>query len=470
MQEISDWLGNSGVKYVVDKDRIELAGRGRERRFAGDESLDRGRYFALEDPELIRPETNTLMAELFAYASTEPGAIPRCLDSRYDHEALKHMNLPHNKDGNDYLLLTVPRAALVALGQDVPPPLSQITVPFVIYRDFYTIENVIDLRKHETAAWFAETFIGMEMEFQSKPRASQVVLVQPKLDRPRNFHELLPTLLEPAIGGNSFFIQSIGVWLRAHGASGLIFPSARTDSGVNQQNHWGFNFVSYEASVVPRQEVNFGRLPSWNSESSLGINIRASQADNSWYTDGVRAAQIARFRRNLSRDARLRKLHMEDLLERSYVVHKRNSGGYWDDEIFLKASSGTIVGLEEQYGPYGFSSPGQVDDLSCGYFEGVVSEGRWVRLPSKSMDKTFTFSYMVGGFDIDADQNAAGGVVSIQVLIWHSLLASRNRGGKKNFALLVISSTLSRALVLLDDEESAEMLAFELNRIASHLN
>jgi hypothetical protein len=61
-----------------------FVGRGRERRFAGDNSLERKRYYRLADSPSNDPSNNTLLGELFAYAEPRLPVFPDLLDSTVD--------------------------------------------------------------------------------------------------------------------------------------------------------------------------------------------------------------------------------------------------------------------------------------------------------------------------------------------------------------------------------------------------
>ena len=63
---------DGSLKRIISAKTEELSGRGRERRFAGDRTLDRGRYYALQNPERAPGRFNPLTCEMFAYA--DPGA------------------------------------------------------------------------------------------------------------------------------------------------------------------------------------------------------------------------------------------------------------------------------------------------------------------------------------------------------------------------------------------------------------
>ena len=114
------------------------------------------------------------------------------------------------------------------------------------------IEGVIDLRLPVTQEWFFETFYHLELAHRKiKGRILELDNGLSTVLEDRNladFVELLPTLVAPNLGGGLSFLQGVGAWLRSHGVYGLVFPSARTDFGVDildgkVMESWGWNFV-----------------------------------------------------------------------------------------------------------------------------------------------------------------------------------------------------------------------------------
>jgi len=115
--------------------------------------------------------------------------------------------------------------------------------------DACTIENVIDLRLTRTREWFFDHFKDGDGQFLIKNGGSA-----------REFYDLLPTLMHPAVGGNDV-THAIGSWMRSSGVNGLVFPSARSDCSATIEDgelvDWhGWNFVDYRTSrEVPATEV-----------------------------------------------------------------------------------------------------------------------------------------------------------------------------------------------------------------------
>lgn len=113
-----------------------------------------------------------------------------------------------------------------------------------------TIGDVIDLRIPETRAWFCETFKKGPDEMYRKP-----------LGQINSFYEMLPTLMDPEIGGGHITQAGIthhliGNWLRLQGVAALIYPSARSDVAVKLEHgaiteFVGWNLVDYRGAEKP---------------------------------------------------------------------------------------------------------------------------------------------------------------------------------------------------------------------------
>ena len=113
-----------------------------------------------------------------------------------------------------------------------------------------TIGDVIDLRIPETRAWFCETFKKGPDEMYRKP-----------FGQINSFYDMLPTLMEPEIGGGHWTQAGIthyliGNWLGLQGVAALIYPSARSDVGVELEHgaitkFVGWNLVDYRGGEKP---------------------------------------------------------------------------------------------------------------------------------------------------------------------------------------------------------------------------
>jgi hypothetical protein len=299
LQEQSEWMKKSEIGWVYSASSTEMAGRGRERRFAGDETLDRGRYYALEDSPSSPPENNTLLREILAYASPTALVMPKLFDTTVDLDAVKKLSRDTGrKFATPALIMVIPphgRGGLPASLGVSHAETTIITYPLKIVE--LELDHVLDLRKHSTLDWLGQTFVSLEeQEAENSPIRSF------KGNPPKTGFELVPTLLSQMLGGGSPFIQGIGAWLRSHGANALIYPSARSDCFVSLnyeeiEESYGFILVDYRGSGRCPWKESFGRLVGWVDKASRQIEVEVKSEGNlnSWGTKNVLALQQNRY-------------------------------------------------------------------------------------------------------------------------------------------------------------------------------
>jgi hypothetical protein len=139
------------------------------------------------------------------------------------------------------------------------------------------IENIVDLRDFETRESFYECFrIGQQ-------ESSGPSFYRPLGDNISNFPGMIPELINFNLGGTNEstggVTQAIGDFLRASGANGLIFPSARTDSVVafdrgQMTDFGGWNFVDFRHSDRNPLVSSYVCLSPWPSEVLSGVRSR----------------------------------------------------------------------------------------------------------------------------------------------------------------------------------------------------
>ena len=251
----------------------------RARRFAGDHTLPRGRYFTVcRDAQ--GNDMNTLLGELWAYYRPERGGRIAMLDST-NEKALRAAeesgvwNLPR---------LSVPFIGLMfapsergispfahMAGIDFPNALV-VLLP-VSVRDVQ-IERVLDLRQPEAAEWFAYYFSRLVIRPVDAQDWIQCCPNRPKLD---SIQQMLPTLLTQEQGGG-LFSQMVGCWLRKHDVNALIFPSVRNDPSVDvvdgKVTDWGgWNLVDYRNAPEPWFQA-FGDISDyWEDKVRTGLGL-----------------------------------------------------------------------------------------------------------------------------------------------------------------------------------------------------
>jgi hypothetical protein len=115
---------------------------------------------------------------------------------------------------------------------------------------------------------------------------------------------MIPTLMHPSRGGLVFH-QAVGGWLRAQGASSLIYPSARRDVQVRVENrqissHDGWNLVAYgsedeQLPDPPTDLAHFGFLGKWLTATEISATIGWCSSENArwWRVSGVANREAA---------------------------------------------------------------------------------------------------------------------------------------------------------------------------------
>jgi hypothetical protein len=228
------------------------------RRFAGDRSLRRGRYFTV-CRDASGNDGGTLVRELATYHNPLKSGIITIIDPTLPEHASR---VPEQAAQLGQLLLLFPPVG------DRPHPFSApytdtgrpmyVALPMRIVQD--EIDGVIDLRRPDVADWFATSLSRITIV-----KSSRAFPFKPPLDA---FADLLPALLCQSIGGGRGAVQVAGLWLRRLGVNGLIFPSARSDCRVDVRdgevvNATGFNFVDYRNAGEPEVFAAIDFSVSW---------------------------------------------------------------------------------------------------------------------------------------------------------------------------------------------------------------
>jgi hypothetical protein len=111
---------------------------------------------------------------------------------------------------------------------------------------------------------------------------------------------MLPSLMHFEYGGTAL-THGIGSWLRANGANGLVFPSARSDACVTValgaiQHFHGWNFVDYRAAhAIPPMEGVID-TSQWDDFQSRGVSVDLRGPDefnNAWTVQGIESYYAA---------------------------------------------------------------------------------------------------------------------------------------------------------------------------------
>ena len=229
------------------------------RRFAGDRTLPRTRYFSVLEGG---SDGRTLLGEMSAYltGSTYPGLV-----SLFDTDGantLELLGILSDIPKRNYraLDLAVPSLLVAVRPLNTDPMLadtygkgSQYVAQIPYQLSDRTITGVLDLREPEARTWLLAKFNGTfrigEEDFPVLPGRSPLV----------DFEQLLPTLLDQWLGGGWTTGNITGFFAREAGAGGLVYPSARSNACVEIRDHVvmgssGWCFVSYKGA--PKMETN----------------------------------------------------------------------------------------------------------------------------------------------------------------------------------------------------------------------
>jgi hypothetical protein len=228
------------------------------RRFAGDSTLSRGRYWSIA-LDLHGQDGGTLLHELLAYYEPRQAGWVTVFDmvnpehrrvivGRTMRAGLSKAELRRLSLGGPALVIAfLPFAGkqhqFSAKYTDKVAPFL-VTIPTTVRRR--RVRDVVDLRRPEAAAWFTKELTRWRIDRDGK--VLDLIPAKPPL---RKFRDLIPTLLEQSVGGSaSVFPDMVGLRLRQLGAQGLVYPSARMDCGVTVRegrvlDATGWNFLDY---------------------------------------------------------------------------------------------------------------------------------------------------------------------------------------------------------------------------------
>lgn len=298
-----EWRNFEDIKLNVSARTTSFTSRGRERRFAGDKSLPRGRYHCVVDSPSNSADNNTLLCELFAYADPSFPVQPELLDSTIDVPQtraiaedfewdLRSPCIIHLAKGNGNPWIFSPVIGIGPDGLFIRYPVNVVEME---------IDKVIDLRLPDTLDWFMETFWRLEAETAFERGGFTMTKGKPP---PLNLPSFLRLILSQQLGGGSTFIQGIGTWLRANGVNAIIYPSARSDSRTVVRDNvivesFGYILLDYRGAPSPdfTAKEHFGGLSSWKELDPLSFAIEETRSDREFMLDiqGVRRLQECRF-------------------------------------------------------------------------------------------------------------------------------------------------------------------------------
>jgi hypothetical protein len=245
------------------------------RRYAGDWTLSRGRYFTVaKDSSGL--DYGTLLAELAAYYELEAG--PATLDEFFSAEKAAEERVEYHPHQIVVRLGGTPgsSAALAKLGTET------VCIPYRVEQSM--IDDVLDLRIPEAQEW-------LWMRFRDINRVAYKDLgTRPSTDastfQPDSFFAMLPTLMSSERGGNHV-TQIIGVWLRQHHVAGLIYPTARKAAGVAWRNgkmtgFAGWDLVDYRGAADVFLDNTLVLGSPWIEQFSPDYKVQREEDSQTW--------------------------------------------------------------------------------------------------------------------------------------------------------------------------------------------
>jgi hypothetical protein len=263
------------------------------RRFAGEPALRRGCYYSVCRSG-SGDDGGTLRNEVCAYRDPNISGRVYVLDLSLEKN-------PFTGENMEALLVCWSSPTKSKLAQDLLASKSKPDEQQILVLEFpydvieVVLDNIVDLRFPHVRKWFYETFsseqkdgsiawiLGQRLKNAITPLRKDVESscvtkssrfhVQAKIPPvPTCFAEMLPTLMNPDLGGGSpadsgSSLQAIGTWMRQNDVKALIYPSARCDVSVEIVDgkiaaFSGWNLVDYR-NDPPRAKYTYFEQSPW---------------------------------------------------------------------------------------------------------------------------------------------------------------------------------------------------------------
>ena len=274
-------LKAQGINNILTASGAEFNFGYRPRRFSGGPGLPSGRYFSVCDSARFHHnetfhDNGTLRDEITAYYSSQSGIVPAIFDPHLEPDILDVLRSQGvSEDDLKYPLYLIDFSLERETDDNIAVRSGDINLKkgdrsaftYGIRQYLLKLEKVIDLRYPDTQDWFFRTFVALELE--NEAAAAEETKLHFLGKKPlTSFAELLKVLVGLEVGGGKVLTQAIGHWLRAHGADGLVFPSARSNAHVQVQDgrpiqYSGWNLVVYQGATDVVQTRLFGRMSTW---------------------------------------------------------------------------------------------------------------------------------------------------------------------------------------------------------------
>lgn len=287
--------------------KVFYVGRGRERRYAGDKTLDRGRYFAVCN-DSSGDDHETLLNELKAYYGYKSRIACQVFDSTVGNAAEKELErYGHKSTSWPHILLRIgpkiPNPIVERLGLGKAPSIH-FPIPIAVFS--CEIEKVIDLREPATQQWFFETFRVLEEECRTEVERETGIAYSDDVGKLQSFFDMLPILLSPELGGGHPFVQGTGAWLRSNGARAIIYPSARMNCSTSlidgKLRDWrGWHLLLFGDGPPTDWKVHFGRTVSWKPflGDAFNMDLFGESGESGFRCNGLSERNESRFQRAL---------------------------------------------------------------------------------------------------------------------------------------------------------------------------
>jgi hypothetical protein len=264
------------------------------RRFSGGSNLPRGRYYSLsldefgDDKGTLTNELNTyldpLRGGLVIFGDMALPGIAKVFEQQYGVEVSE----------GSYLVIFV-------IGR--PGAISPV-IDTLLEQNLFSIEEISDQRKGYSTVAFQVPYLVSPYEiddvFDLRLPECQNFLVEYffKRDTPNltkenragisRFVDTLPMLMSPEIGGgninsqNQQILTALVAFIRSQGAKALVYPSARSNVGLDIENgnlrNWrGWCLVDYREAESPMMQSFYDLSSGWPTRFPKGSSIRVAE-------------------------------------------------------------------------------------------------------------------------------------------------------------------------------------------------
>lgn len=412
-----------------DAERLESALRGLRnapafnyRRWAGDGTLPRGRYFSVCRPSSGSGD-QTLAHELAAYADPENVGAVNVVDlsdpasawllAEYNRFLFVDGSAPSSAVVARFLsrpsapsrVLDVMSRAKEEGGVNIAEAAPEIPV-FIPTRAIpLDVEGILDLRTPAAQQWLLEIvtmgFPDIDYSYGAAGRSPRLFI---RGKEPERFADLLPLLMFHFRGGSPI-LNGIATYLRSRGVHGVVYPSARSNPQViledGKLKSWsGWCFVDYRDAPLPEPELRIIQHPdAWCETLASAIRLAptSDRRAGSWAVEG-----------NVEAAAALRTYHAEFYYQAHYHRPPDEFEARYRGETLIGTHSLVALRAGLRAGYLELDSP--VEDITDGELAvssvGVILATRATAEPDDALEGHFRadttwFIYRLGLWDAE---------------------------------------------------------------------